>query len=166
MYRQLPTDLSAQQALLSSLDRRLPSHAQQECEGAKQGITLDELQAALKLSVRGKKPDSDGLPYEFYSLFFFFFFFFWVGELFITPTCTCNERNHKCKTEGHPQPKLQATLATWVKANSKVCKKATFQAKQAAYKAVVHQPTAKPVHFEQTKHHRAAFRQEHTLTPW
>ncbi len=75
MYRQLPTDLSAQQALLSSLDRRLPSHAQQECEGAKQGITLDELQAALKLSVRGKKPDSDGLPYEFYSLFFFFFFF-------------------------------------------------------------------------------------------
>ncbi len=43
MYRQLPTDLSAQQALLSSLDRRLPSHAQQACEGAEQGITLDEL---------------------------------------------------------------------------------------------------------------------------
>ena len=57
MYRQLPTDLSAQQALLSSLDRRLPSHA---CEGAEQGITLDELQAALKLSARGKKPGSDG----------------------------------------------------------------------------------------------------------
>ena len=57
MYRQLPTDLSAQQALLSSLDRRLPSHA---CEGAEQGITLDELQASLKLSARGKKPGSDG----------------------------------------------------------------------------------------------------------
>jgi len=69
MYRQLPTDLSAQQALLSSLDRRLPSHAQQACEGAEQGITLDELQAALKLSARGKKPGSDGLPYEFYSQF-------------------------------------------------------------------------------------------------
>jgi len=69
MYRQLPTDPSAQQALLSSLDRRLPSHAQQACEGAEQGITLDELQAALKLSARGKKPGSDGLPYEFYSQF-------------------------------------------------------------------------------------------------
>jgi len=84
---------------------------------------------------------------------FFFFFFFWVGELFITHTRTCNERNHKCQTEGHPQPKLQATLATWVEADRKVCKEATRQAKQAAHKAVVHQPTAKPVHFQQTKHH-------------
>jgi len=47
---------------------------------------------------------------------FFFFFFFWVGELFITYTWTCNERNHKCQTEGHPQPKLQATLTTKKKA--------------------------------------------------
>ncbi len=84
---------------------------------------------------------------------FFFFFFFWVGELFITQTWTCNERNHKCQTEGHPQPKLQATLTTWVEADTKVCKEATCQAKQTAYKAVVHQPTAKPVHFQQTKHH-------------
>ena len=84
---------------------------------------------------------------------FFFFFFFWVGELFITLTCTCSERNHKCQTEGHQQPKLQATLTTWVEADTKVCQEATRQAKQAAYKAVVHQPTAKPVHFQQTKHH-------------
>jgi len=87
------------------------------------------------------------------SLGFFFFFFFWVGELLITHTWTCNERNHKCQTEGHPQPKLQATLTTWVEADTKVCKEATCQAKQAAHKAVVHQPTAKPVHFLQTKHH-------------
>jgi len=40
MFKQLPTDLSAQQALLSSLDRQLPSDAQQACEGAEQGITL------------------------------------------------------------------------------------------------------------------------------
>ena len=34
--------------------------------------------------------------------------FFWGGgELFITDTCTCNARNHKRQTEGHPQPKLQ-----------------------------------------------------------
>jgi len=84
---------------------------------------------------------------------FFYFFIFLVGELFIKHTCTCNERNHKCKTEGHPQPKLQATLATWVEAELKVCKKATCQAKQAAYKAVVHRPTAKPVDLQQTTHH-------------
>ena len=84
---------------------------------------------------------------------FFFFLFFWVGELFITHTWTCNERNHKCQTEGHPQPKLQATLTTWVEAETKVCKEATCQAKQAAHKAVVDQPTAKPVHCLQTKHH-------------
>ena len=69
MFRQLPTDLSAQQSLLSSLDRQLPSEAQQACEATEQGITLDELQAALKLSARGKKPGSDGLPYEFFSQF-------------------------------------------------------------------------------------------------
>ena len=85
--------------------------------------------------------------------FLIFFFFFWVGELFITHTCTCNERNHKRQTEGHPQPKLQTTLTTWVEVDTKVCKEATCQAKQAAYKVVVHQPTAKPVHFQQTKYH-------------
>ncbi len=66
MFTQLPTVLLAQ---LSSLDRQLPSDAQQACEGAEQGITLDELQAALKLSTRGKKPGSDGLPCEFFSHF-------------------------------------------------------------------------------------------------
>jgi len=87
------------------------------------------------------------------NFFYLFFFFFCVGELFITHTFTCSERSHKCQTEGHPQPKLQATLTTWVEADIKVCQEATCQAKQAAYKAVVHQPTAKPVHFQQTKHH-------------
>ncbi len=85
--------------------------------------------------------------------FLFIYLFCWVGELFITHTWTCNERNHKCQTEGHPQPKLQATLTTWVEADTKVCKEATCQANQAAHKAVVHQPTAKPVSFQQTKHH-------------
>ena len=52
MFRQLPIDLSAQQA----------------CEGAEQSITLDEPQATLKLSARDKRPSSD-LPYEFFSHF-------------------------------------------------------------------------------------------------
>ncbi len=69
MFNQLPTDLSTQQLLLSSLDRQLPSEAQQACEGTEQNITLDGLQAALKLSARCKKPGSDGLPYEFFSHF-------------------------------------------------------------------------------------------------
>ena len=46
MFKYVPTDLLAQQSLLSSLDMQLPSEAQQACEGAEQGITLDELQAA------------------------------------------------------------------------------------------------------------------------
>ena len=87
------------------------------------------------------------------KLVVFFFFSFWLGELFVIHTWTCNERNHKCQMEGHPQPKLQATLTTWVEADTKVCKEATCQAKQAAHKAVSHQPTAKPVHFRQTKHY-------------
>ena len=69
MFRQLATDLLAQQSLLSSLDRQLPSEAQQACEGTEQSITLDEFQAALKLSPHGKKPGSDGMPYEFISQF-------------------------------------------------------------------------------------------------
>jgi len=54
MFEQLPTVLSAQQSLLSLLNRQLPSDAQQACEGAEQGIMLDELQAALKLLVAGR----------------------------------------------------------------------------------------------------------------
>ena len=42
MFKQLPTDMAAQQALLSSVDRQLPPEAQQECEGPSEGITLAE----------------------------------------------------------------------------------------------------------------------------
>ena len=69
MFRQSPTNSSAQHALLSSLDRQLPLTAQQSCEGPEEGITLEELHTALRMSARGKKPGSDGLPYEFYSQF-------------------------------------------------------------------------------------------------
>lgn len=69
MFKQLTTDMSAQHTLLSSLDRQLPAEAQQACEGAEEGVTLEELHSALKASARGKKPGSDGLPYEFFSQF-------------------------------------------------------------------------------------------------
>lgn len=39
----------------------------QACEGPDEGVTLAELHSALKASARGKKPGSDGLPYEFYA---------------------------------------------------------------------------------------------------
>ncbi len=64
MFRQLPTALSAQQSLLSPLDKQMPSDAQQACKAEDM---LDELHAPLKLSARGKKPGSDVLPYEFFS---------------------------------------------------------------------------------------------------
>ncbi|KAL3136871.1 hypothetical protein ABBQ38_005573 [Trebouxia sp. C0009 RCD-2024] len=69
MFRQLPADLTAQQTLLSSVDQQLPAEAQQACEGPDEGITLAELHSALKASARGKKPGSDGLPYEFFTQF-------------------------------------------------------------------------------------------------
>ena len=69
MFQELQTDSSAQHALLSSLDRQLPVEAQQACEGAAEGVTLEELHSALKASARGKKPGSDGLPYEFFTQF-------------------------------------------------------------------------------------------------
>lgn len=61
-----------------------------------------------------------------------FCFSFGVGELLITHTCTCNKINHKCQTEGHPQPKLQITLTTLIEADTKVCKEATCQAKRSS----------------------------------
>ena len=69
MFRELDTDSSAQHTLLSSLDRQLPAEAQQACEGPEEGVTLEELHSALKASARGKKPGSDGLPYEFFTQF-------------------------------------------------------------------------------------------------
>ena len=52
MFQELQTDSSAQHALLSSLDRQLPVEAQQACEGAAEGVTLEELHSALDLAAR------------------------------------------------------------------------------------------------------------------
>ena len=154
----LASSPSSQQASLSSSSASRHGHLARQLalktvkamihhDWTKCNDNIKQISGVCSSWLRGKDPSM--------TLFFVFFLFFvfWVGELFITPTWTCNERNHKCQTEGHPQPKLQANLTTWVEADTKVCKEATCQAKQAAHKAVVHQPTAKPVHFQETKHH-------------
>ena len=69
MLRQLPTDMAAQQALLSSMDRQLPPEAHQECGGPDEGITLAELHSALEAPTCGKKPGSYGMSYEFRTQF-------------------------------------------------------------------------------------------------
>jgi len=87
-----------------------------------------------------------------------FFFFFFLGGRAIHYTYMYVQRKKPQVSNGRPSTAEAAsyvayTLTTWVEADTKVCQEATCQAKQAAYKAVVHQPTAKPVHFQQTKHH-------------
>ena len=69
LFHPRPTDPSAQQLLLGSIDHQLPQAAQQQCEGRTNGIDIDELDAALKSCGRGKVPGSDGLTYEFYRAF-------------------------------------------------------------------------------------------------
>ena len=55
-------------ALLETVDLILsPAHSQ-ECDG-QQAITHEELEEALKLMPRGKRPGNDGLPYELYKVF-------------------------------------------------------------------------------------------------
>ena len=52
-----------------SVKKKKKKKKKHECEGPDEGITLAELHSALKASARGKKPGSDGLPYEFYTQF-------------------------------------------------------------------------------------------------
>ena len=64
------TDPHAQDILLSSVSRQLSQEACQKCEGPQgQGLSKEELDDALQSMPRGKRPGSDGLPYEFYTTF-------------------------------------------------------------------------------------------------
>ena len=45
---------------------KLTQELKNSCEGE---ITLDELQKALKTSTNNKSPGIDGIPYEFYKMF-------------------------------------------------------------------------------------------------
>ena len=61
IYAPPQTSPVAAAALLETVDTTLsPSHSQ-ECDG-QQAITHEELEEALKLMPRGKRPGNDGLP--------------------------------------------------------------------------------------------------------
>ena len=61
----------AQQQLLAAVDAALGEEAQHACAGpvADGRLTAPCVQAALKSSPRGRAPGEDGLPYEFYTVF-------------------------------------------------------------------------------------------------
>ena len=75
LFAAQPVSHAAQDELLQALDRRLSQEAAAAGEGdlGDGSVSLAELEAAAKSLPRGKAPGLDGIPYEFYLLFFFFF---------------------------------------------------------------------------------------------
>ena len=68
LFRPRTTVPAAQQDMLAALDSHLTEEATAACEAA-DTITLDELSTSLDTLPRGKRPGSDGLPYEFLQHF-------------------------------------------------------------------------------------------------
>ena len=69
MFAVRQTDAEAQQRLLASLDMKLSASDVEVCEGCSVGVSVSELEAALATCASGKQPGCDGLPYEFYRVF-------------------------------------------------------------------------------------------------
>jgi len=69
MFALRQTDFEAQQRLLASLDLRLSASDVEVCEGCSAGVSVSELEGALGTCASGKQPGCDGLPYEFYRVF-------------------------------------------------------------------------------------------------
>ena len=72
LFATAATDVQAQDALLAATPERLSAEARADAEGpgGSSEITLDCLHEAVKSAPRGKRPGSDGLPFEFYTAFF------------------------------------------------------------------------------------------------
>ena len=68
LFRPRATAPAAQQDLLAAVDSHLSENAASACE-AGGSLTLDELSRSLATFPRGKRPGSDGLPYEFLQQF-------------------------------------------------------------------------------------------------
>ena len=71
LFAAVTTNPAAQQAILAATPQRLTAEAMQDAEGpdGEPALTEDCFKAAVKAAPRGKRPGSDGLPYEFYSAF-------------------------------------------------------------------------------------------------
>jgi hypothetical protein len=64
------TDAGAQATMLQSVDRTLEPGLRAACEGEGDGgVSVEELRAALRRCAASKAPGCDGLPYEFYMVF-------------------------------------------------------------------------------------------------
>ena len=66
LYTEEPTDTHAQQKLLDSIHLRLPTDVSETLEGE---LDLDECYEALWQMPSQKSPGTDGLPAEFYTMF-------------------------------------------------------------------------------------------------
>ena len=70
LFAPRPVDTHAQATLLASVTRTLSHTASLHCEGPPDtAMTSEELTSALLAMPHGKRPGSDGLPYEFYVAF-------------------------------------------------------------------------------------------------
>ena len=66
LYTEEPTDAQAQQKLLDNIHRRLPTEVDSALDGE---LDLEECYEALSKMPKQKSPGTDGLPAEFYVLF-------------------------------------------------------------------------------------------------
>ena len=66
LYKEEPVDSNLQDTLLQKISKRLSETEKNICEHP---LTLEEINTALKTMVNGKSPGIDGLPCEFYKLF-------------------------------------------------------------------------------------------------
>ena len=71
LFRPGAVSIPDQDMLLASLDRTLSAADRTHCEGplADGTVTAEDLLQALSSTPRGKRPGTDGLPYEFYRTF-------------------------------------------------------------------------------------------------
>jgi exonuclease III len=69
LFVEEPCDEASQQLLLSSIDRTLSPEDAHDAEGPSSGFLVSELTDALAALPHGTRPGHDGLPYEFYRVF-------------------------------------------------------------------------------------------------
>jgi hypothetical protein len=69
LYASEPCDLAAQEQLLAAIDNKLSPNAASAAEGPPDGLTESEVTEALHSMPKDTRPGHDGLPYQFYKVF-------------------------------------------------------------------------------------------------